>query len=81
MALEERRVLHFQLNSDLWSQQAETHIASHSSIWGPLKIDYFGLFYLWGIRTHLSHVGNHCDLQIPSDGAEGFTTQAVVKAS
>ena len=81
VALEKRGGLHFQLNSDLWSQQTETHMSLTSSVSGHLKIDHFGLFYLWGIRTHLSHVGNHRDLQISSDGAEGFTAPAVVKAS
>lgn len=54
------------------------HTSLPSSARGPFKMDHFGLFYLGGIRTHLSHAGNHRDLQISSDEAKGFTTQAAV---
>lgn len=77
----EAQGLHFQFNSDLCSRQPEARLPAIRRLWGHLQTHPFGLCYLWGIRTHLSHVGSHRDLQIPSDGAQGSTAPAVVKAS
>lgn len=77
----EAQGLHSQFNSDLCSWQPAAPESPIRWGWGHLPTGHLPLFYLWGIRTHPSHVGSHRDLQIPSDGAQGSAAPAVVKAS